>query len=151
MIGPVTDTECVAVLMETINRWCREEFDLGKNDCGLCAADYIERLYGFDGAAEFRGKYKTLDELGRLLGPLGLGGVVRRIAKAHNWRRVDPKDASPGAVGLVYNTMTAIVLCRKKGWFVGRGQSGISLIPAVNPVTPKNSVRVAWDTRPLSA
>lgn len=148
--GTAPDDPYTAVLMDTINRWCREEFILGKNDCGLCASEYIERIYGFDCAAEFRGKYTTLEELSKLLGPLGLGGVVRRMAKRHNWRRVNPRDALPGAVGLVYSGMTAIVLCRKKGWFVGRGQSGISLIPAINPVLPRSSVRVAWDTRPLS-
>ncbi len=124
---------------ETPMRW-------GKDDCALWTANILRPVLGYDPAAEWRGKYRTRDGSRRAAGTNGLLGAIRAIARRHHWKRIHPVLAQPGDVGMVWTTyddkpVLATVICRKRGWFVGRAASGITLLPA-------DRVAMAWSVLP---
>jgi len=86
--------------------------------------------------------YKTRRGSLRVAGPLGLLGALRRIARRHEWQRISPELAQPGDVGMAWTVyqgrpVLATVMCRDRGWFVGRADFGFAAVRA-------NKVAVAW-------
>lgn len=54
-------------------------FGYGSNDCALFVAGYLERVLGYDPAAEYRGRYLSQEEGLALLGPEGLAGKLKEL------------------------------------------------------------------------
>ncbi len=54
-------------------------FGYGNNDCALFVAGYLEKLLGFDPAAEYRGRYLSQEEGLALLGPDGVAGKLKEL------------------------------------------------------------------------
>lgn len=108
----------------------------GKDDCALWCAGIVQGVFGWDAAAEYRGKYRTRHGARRVLGKGGLDSALKRIARRHRLRRVDPAMALPGDLGLAWTTLDvpgrvpvpvlAMVICRASGWFVGRNEAGFT-------------------------
>lgn len=135
-----------AALEAQIVKVCAEPLIWGENDCCVFAANVIRDALGYDPAASFRGRYDDHESARVAVAPFGLGHTMRRVASDCGWTRIDPEQAETGDIGLVLHVQfgIAVVICKAKGWFMGRGGHGTSLIPAVNKAYPKSSVRVAW-------
>jgi hypothetical protein len=114
----------------------------GVDDCALWVANALREPLGYDPAAKVRGRYKTRRGSARVAGRLGLLGQLRSIARRHEWQRIAPVMAQPGDVGMVWTNgpkgpVLATVICRSRGWFVGRNDMGFSAVAA-------SKVVVAW-------
>ncbi|MGJ5032363.1 DUF6950 family protein [Bradyrhizobium sp. HKCCYLS2038] len=126
----------------------------GADDCALWVANIEREVLGFDPAHAYRGRYRTRRGAMRTMSKLhrgGLLGQLRAVARRRGWKRVDPIAAQIGDVGLIWTEyegkpVLATVICRKRGWFVGRNNAGVSFFPA-------RYVSFAWsvfdDTLPL--
>jgi hypothetical protein len=110
----------------------------GKDDCALWCANILRPITGYDAAADFRGHYGTARGARRALGKGGLPAALKRAARRHKWIRVPASCAQTGDIGLILTEHgAATVICRARGWFVGRDQRGYMGVPA-------HMVRVAW-------
>lgn len=78
-----------AVLSAYIDETERIPFAYGTNDCLLWLAGAVERLTGFDHAADYRGRYTTLAEGKRLVGMTLLRFVGGKYAPIHPSRAAD--------------------------------------------------------------
>lgn len=135
----------ITVMEREVARWCREPMRWGVDDCALACANIICDALGYDPAAPWRTGYVDRDGARAVLGALGLGFALQRAAKAHGWRRVDPRQARPGDVGLLLQDGNPVtVMCKAPGWFVGRSEYGAAILPAVNAAVPARSVRLCW-------
>lgn len=118
----------------------------GMDDCALWVANIQRDVLGYDPAAHVRGRYKTRLGALRVTGAAGLLGQLRKIAKRHGWKRIEPVAAKPGDTGLAWTLIQvgkrevptlATVICRAPGWFVGRNESGVTALRAKH-------VAIAW-------
>ena len=110
----------------------------GTDDCALWCANIIKAALGYDGAARFRGRYRTRIGAGRVLGRQGLAGALRAAARKHGWRRIKAGGEQVGDIGiLMLGAVPVTVICRAPGWFVARNETGWSALPA-------KLVRVIW-------
>ncbi len=121
---------------------CSREMAWGHDDCALWCADAIAPVVGYDAAAQWRTGYKDRAGAHAALGNLGLGYALKRTASKHSWERIAPKDAQPGDVGLAMmlyqgKPSAVTVMCRARGWFVGRNEMGFTALQAAQ-------VRVCW-------
>jgi hypothetical protein len=114
----------------------RDVMQWGKDDCALWCAGILRDALGYDPAAAMRGRYRTRRGAARVMGRKGMLGVARRAARRHKWKRIDPAQAQPGDVGLVWaetdkGTATlAAAICRAPGWFVARNERGFTAMQA---------------------
>lgn len=120
------------------------EMRWGVDDCCLWIADILAPVLGFDPAEKlhWRGgwrSYNSREMALSILGRRGVLGVALQCARFFGWKKIDPKDAHPGDVGLVKIAVVdqgkkrlafASVICRKQGWFVGRNERGVTMIAA---------------------
>ncbi len=114
------------------------EMRWGKDDCALWCANILHDALGYDGAARFRGRYRTRIGAGRVLGKAGLAGALRAAGRKHGWRLITEGQEMVGDIGIaVLNDMPSTVICRAPGWFIGRNESGWTALPAA-------SIRVIW-------
>lgn len=119
----------------------------GEDDCALWVANALRDPLGYDPAAKVRGRYRTRRGAMRTTGRAGLLGQLRAIARARHWKRIDPRLAQAGDVGMAWTTgpsgkpVLATVMCRARGWFVGRNEMGFSAVAA-------DRVAVAWSVLP---
>lgn len=129
-----------------IDRAGARRMQFGVDDCALWVADIQNQVLGYDPAAKVRGRYKTRLGALRVTGAAGLPGQLRKIARRHDWTRINPTLAQPGDTGLAWTTTTvrgkqapvlATVICRAPGWFVGRNEGGVTALRAEN-------VAMAW-------
>lgn len=110
----------------------------GRDDCALWCANILKDALGYDGAAKFRGRYRTRIGARRALGAGGLAAALRAAARRHNWRRVACGDEQPGDIGVIaFGDAQATVICRAPGWFVARNEVGFTALPA-------GAVRIVW-------
>lgn len=115
----------------------------GVDDCALWCAETLRRALGYDAAAAFRTGYTDRQGAAAAVGHLGLGFALRRAARDFGWRKVDPQLAATGDVGLALipdkhgRFWPTTMICRCRGWFVGRGAYGYTALDA-------RAVRVAW-------
>jgi hypothetical protein len=114
----------------------------GEDDCALWVANALWPVLGYDPAAKVRGRYKTRRGSQRVAGRGGLLNQLRSISRRHEWQRIDPALAQAGDVGLAWTMydgkpVLATVICRARGWFVGRADFGFTAMRA-------NKVVVAW-------
>lgn len=128
-----------------VDIWCRRPMEWGIDDCGLSTANVIRSALGYDPAPQYRDKYDTREGAQLTLGKLGLAYAIKSVAKKHGWKRIDPREADVGDLGLVMMDGVPItVMCKAPGWFIGRGQIGAALLPVVNQANPSMSVRICW-------
>lgn len=110
----------------------------GRDDCALWCANVLETALGYDGAARFRGRYRTRIGARRVLGGQGLAGALRAAARKHGWHRIKVGAEQVGDIGiLMLGDVPVTVICRASGWFVARSEEGWSALPAKH-------VRVIW-------
>lgn len=135
-----------AGVIAAMEKASRDVMVWGKDDCALWCANIRRDVMGDDLAAEYRGRYRTRHGARRILGPKGLLGALRKAARKRKWKRIDPRMAQVGDVGIAYVELAtprgpvpvpAMVACRSSGWFVGRNERGFTAIPA-------HEVSVAW-------
>lgn len=113
----------------------------GVDDCALWVASIEREILGYDPAKSYRGRYTT--RRGALRAMRGnLLKQIREVARRRKWKRIDPRLAQTGDVGMAWTeysgkAVLATVICRKKGWFVGRNERGVTILPA-------DRVEVAW-------
>lgn len=123
--------DMMTAAMETESRW-------GVDDCTLWAVEPIRRVLGYDPAVKGRGRYKTRIGAFRFLGKGGLPAAVRVVARRHRWKRIEPKKAKAGDIGLVeIDGRLTMAACRARGWFVARGDTGFVAFQA-------KQLRAAW-------
>jgi hypothetical protein len=93
---------------------------------------------GSDPVARWRGRYKTAKGMRRVMGPAGLLGCVRQVARARRWKRIPGSRALIGDIGLA-ECPTGVAVVRKlhRNAWIGRNDMGWSLLPT-------DAVRVAW-------
>ena len=138
-----------AALDREIDRWCREPMRWGIDDCALSAANVIRQALGYDPAEAWRASHGTRDEAYRVVGRMGLGFAVRRVARAYGWGPIAPEQADVGDIGLIMQDgRPCVVICKARGWFMGRSETGASLLPVENTANPCMSVRIAWSVLP---
>lgn len=118
----------------------------GRDDCALWTSDAVRAALGYDPAAPWRGRYKTRAGALRVLGPKGILGAMRAAARRHKWKRISPAMAQPGDMGLAWTEVhgrlvLATVICRARGWFVGRNERGWTAMRAEH-------VAGAWSVLP---
>lgn len=110
----------------------------GVDDCALWCAEPLRAALGYDAAEAFRTGYVDQAGAHKALGRLGLAFAIRSVAKKHGWRRVDPKAARPGDIGLLQTGESiSTVICNAPGWFVGRSEKGWSAMSW-------RYIRLAW-------
>lgn len=127
-----------AEIKRAMERACAAPMQWGKDDCALWCADILKAAIGYDAAADFRGRYTTQRGARRVLGAGGLANALRRAARRHKWLRVPAEYAQTGDIGLMETPAgVSTVICRKRGWFVGRDAKGYLAVRA-------HRVRVAW-------
>ncbi len=116
----------------------------GVDDCCLWIGDILKPVLGYDAAEELRWRggelaYNSREMAISRLGKRGVLGVALECAKTFGWRKIEPKDALPGDVGLIKIVVIenekprktfASVICRKQGWFVGRNETGVTMLAA---------------------
>ncbi|MCK1322157.1 hypothetical protein IVA94_14900 [Bradyrhizobium sp. 156] len=125
-------------LLAAMQRAASHRMQWGRDDCALWCADILKAALGYDGAAPFRGRYKTRIGAHRVLGHGGLPRALRQASRRHGWRRVRSDRADVGDVGVAsLGGVISTVICRKPGWFVGRSDEGWTALPA-------SMVKVAW-------
>lgn len=133
----ITAAMCAAG--ETVMQW-------GRDDCVLWCANIVREVCGYDPVPEIRGRYRSRRGALRLIGRRGLLRPMRATARWHKWARIDPRLAQPGDVGLVRVQLSdgeifATVICRARGWFVGRNERGFTAMRA-------DRVAYAWSVLP---
>jgi hypothetical protein len=110
----------------------------GVDDCTLWAVEPIRQVLGYDPAAPGRGRYRTRRGALRVIGKGGLPAAMRRAARRHGWRKVDPRHARAGDLGLMQiDGVYTMTLCRARGWFVARSERGFVAVRA-------SQQRAAW-------
>lgn len=110
----------------------------GRDDCALWCANVLQAALGYDGAARFRGRYRTRIGARRVLDAHGLAGALRAAARKHGWHRIKVGAEQVGDIGiLMLGDVPVTVICRAPGWFVARSETGWSAMPAKH-------VRVIW-------
>lgn len=110
----------------------------GTDDCALWVANIQREVLDYDPASAYRGRYRTRRGAMRTMTKMhrgGLLGQIRSVARARKWKRVHPELAQIGDVGLIWTehdgrSVLATVICRKRGWFVGRNECGVSFMRA---------------------
>ncbi|MCK1669444.1 hypothetical protein [Bradyrhizobium sp. 153] len=116
----------------------RSAMQWGRDDCALWCANILRQVLTYDGAARFRGRYRTKIGAHRVLGKAGLAAALREAARRHKWRRVKPGAELPGDIGLaLISGVASTVICRAPGWFVGRNEAGFTALPT-------SAIRIIW-------
>lgn len=138
----VTRRALESAVVEGMARAERSVMQYGVDDCALWVANIQCDVLGYDPAAHVRGRYKSRYGALRVTGAAGLLGQLKRIARRHQWKRIDPSLAQPGDTGLAWTFVSgkavlATVICRASGWFVGRNEGGFTALRA-------DKVTVAW-------
>lgn len=128
-------------------QWSQQPMQWGSDDCMLAVANIVRGIVGRDPARRFRNRYRTRIGALRMLGRGGTEKAARDSARALHWRRITPGEAAPGDVGLAMvmasdthgklRPVHAAMICRAKGWFVGRGERGFTALPSAK-------VEMAW-------
>jgi hypothetical protein len=114
----------------------------GTDDCALWCGNIINDALGYDPCAPWRGKYSDRDGAIAVLGPLGLPAALKSAADAHGWRPIDPGAAQVGDIGIAeIGERKSTVVCRAPGWFVGRNETGCTMLKA-------DAVRICWSVLP---
>ena len=115
----------------------------GVDDCALWAADIVKDALGYDPVAAYRGRYHSrFGALRYISANGGMQGLLQGAARRHGWKRIDPRWAKPGDVGLVWTitegaAVQATAICRARDWFVARNERGFTTVQAEN-------VPIAW-------
>ncbi len=138
----MTRARLEAAVIGAMHRAARKPMEWGIDDCSLWCANAIREALGYDPAKKFRGKYRTRRGATRLLGRGWLKDAARAIVRRHKWKRINSAFAQPGDIGLTWalapngKPALATVMCRSRGWFVGRNENGYTAIPARDvPIT----------------
>jgi hypothetical protein len=119
----------------------------GTDDCALWCANILREPLGYDAAARWRGRYSSRRGAVRALGRSGLVKAIKDTARLRKWKRIDPRQAQAGDVGMAWvngpdgKPVLATVICRTRGWFVGRSENGWTALKA-------ELVAVAWSVLP---
>jgi len=133
-------------ILDAMDRAGSVPMQWGADDCALWCANILQNALGYDPAKQWRGHYKTRRGAMRALGKVSLLRSISKMAVKHRWKRVHPTLAQTGDVGMAWivqdkKHVLATVICRSRGWFVGRNELGFSAIPAAK-------VAVAWSVLP---
>lgn len=82
-----------SILSAYIDEVARRPFAPGENDCLLMVAGAVERLTGVDHAADYRGRYSTIEEGKALVGGDLLGFVASILPEIpEGWRGAHDGD-----------------------------------------------------------
>lgn len=106
--------------------WTGSRLAWGLSDCALAIADIYRAALDVDPAAAFRGRYRTERGAKRILGPGGLVKAVGLACRRLGWQRIDPKDASPGDLGMILTPQGPACVIRHRLFFVGRIDFGFA-------------------------
>lgn len=124
-VNNLTRARLAAALDPALERWDREPFIWGLNDCALAVADVLQAGLGFDPAVRLRKRYTTARGYLRVLrrdGFASLDECVMAIAAECNWPRIDPCEAQPGDLGILPHPLgrTAALHYRGPFWIARR-------------------------------
>ncbi len=160
-----------SALTSAMERAGHQVMTWGIDDCARWCTGVLKAALGYDASAPW-GRYDSRDAAAAALGPLGLGFAMRAAARTHGWRRIDPKDAQLGDLGLallpapaegppqIVNRGTVLeratypaalqpsmMICRAPGWFVGRSETGFISLD-IRRDREARLVRLAWSVVP---
>lgn len=118
-------------LRKAIDRWHREPFVWGAQDCLLSLSDIIRDARGYDPAEYFRGRYST--RLGALRVTKEFGGpagALEAMAYEARWIEIDPLQAFVGDIGVLERTRGALCgVIRDRQLWVGRNETAFTAVP----------------------
>lgn len=99
--------------------------------CVMFQADVHLAATGIDPVAEWRGRYRTLRGMKRVMGPGGLPRCMARVARRMKWKRVSPARARVGDVGFVATPGGGLAVVRKlhRNEWIGRNETAWSVLP----------------------
>lgn len=119
----------MACLTEFLARAEARRFQPGEWDCCLMVADWVRECTGIDGAAPWRGRYRTVQGfLRHLRAGGGVEGVMSQGAALAGLREtMEPKRGDIGVIEAAGAKVGAI--CTGRQW-VAVGQRGLSAIAA---------------------
>ena len=86
-------------LAQYLGEIARAPFEPGVNDCALFAAGAVAAMTGLDLAADWRGKYRTLQEGLALLAAAGHADHTALAAK--HFDEIEPVFGAPGDIAVV--------------------------------------------------
>jgi hypothetical protein len=119
-------------LAEYLARAARLPFRWGQTDCATFIADWVLVVTGRDGMASLRGRYGCPDVAGRLHGPLGLTGTVRRCARLAGLVRTS--SPRPGDIAVVrHGREIGCAIRTSRGWAL-RIDRGLVVVPAARVI-----------------
>jgi hypothetical protein len=73
-----------------------------------------------------------------VLGKQGLAGALRAAARKHKWRRIAVGAEQVGDIGISeLRGVQASMICRASGWFIGRTEFGMTMLPS-------RDIRIMW-------
>ena len=102
MAGIVKSLSVAEAIDGAISSWCEVPFNWGSSDCILSIADIVQVRFGYDPAAPYRGRYRTMRGALRVTKPDGgFAGAVIGAALRHGWLAIPASEARDGDVGLV--------------------------------------------------
>jgi hypothetical protein len=101
-----------------LNQWGQQQFEWGRWDCALLAADCIEALTGTDPAAAFRGRYSTKQGAAAALRKYG-AGTLKATLDAATDGQIPPALAQRGDVVMFQGN--AGVCMGRMSLFIGEG------------------------------
>lgn len=107
-----------------VARWMESRVVYGVDDCALAVADILKPCFGYDPMKQFRGRYKTARGYRRMLRNDGFDSIDAALVVAavnFGWRRIDPKEAEPGDIGVTahYDGRT-LAICAGHFWYARR-------------------------------
>lgn len=114
----------------------RTQMSWGRDDCALWVAGVLRRALGYDPARRWRGRYWSRGGALRMLGKGGIEGALGEAADRHGWREIAPADAQVGDVAMAgaRGGRPVTMVCRGRGWFVGRDSVGFAAVRAAKIV-----------------
>jgi hypothetical protein len=113
-------------------RAARLPFRWGESDCATFVADWVREATGRDGMAALRGGYGCQDGAGRLHGPLGLTGTVRRCARLAGLVRTS--QPRPGDIAVVrHDREIGCAIRTVRGWVL-RVDRGLVAVPSARVI-----------------
>ena len=112
----------------------------GRDDCCLWVADIVRARTGLDGAAAFRGRYRSRHGAAKALKAVHGGGLIEAItaiAAQFGWPVIDADAAADGDIAIIDTTLGPALAIMSGDYWIGRIDGGVS-------ATPRDLAVKAW-------
>jgi hypothetical protein len=104
----------------------------GVDDCVLWCANILRDGIDLDPVPSIRGRYRSQRGAYRVIGKQGLAAGMRYRARKFGWRRIEPRNALIGDLGVFKDELTGTQSCvlkyRDRFW-IARAPHGVAILP----------------------